>query len=315
MKFLGEAMKKEFAYVLRNEQGSLLLVFAMVGAVLMGLMGLTVDVGLAYTTKAKLNAAVDAAVLAGAQELPGNPVRAREIAVTYAVANGVRAELVSTEVSGDNHRLTVRAEDDIRFFFGSFFNRKEEKILVSAQAQVGSITGVVGAAPLAVEDHPLQFGVKYKLKHGSGGEGSSLGSGNYGALALGKSGASTYEQNLTYGYQGMLRVGETIPTEPGNMSNPTKRGLDARLDNCPEPNCSFHSFSRSCTHIIYVPIYQPLVDKNFVILVGFGAFYVEKVVGQGQNSEIHGYFVKTVASGIAEPFQHDYGLKAVSLVH
>jgi len=286
----------------------------MAGAVLLGMMGLSVDVGLAYTTKAKLNAVADAAVLAGAQELPGNPVRAREIAVTYAVANGVKAEQVSTEVSSDNHRLTVRAEEDIKFFFGAFLNRKEGKIAASAQAQIGSIAGIIGASPIGVEDHPLQFGVKYTLKHGAGG-GDSLGSGKFGALALGGSGAQTYRRNLIIGYQNMLRVGQIIPTESGNMSGPTRDGINTRIANCTDPNCSFHSFSRSCAHIIYVPIYQFTGDKNSVIIRGFAAFYVEKVLGQGQNAEINGYFIKTVANGIAEPFTPDYGLKAVSLVH
>lgn len=315
MRFSNEAPKKIFSHLLRSEQGGLLLVFAMAGAVLMGMMGLTVDVGLAYTTKAKLNAVVDAAALAGAQELPGNPVRAREIAISYAVANGVKAEQVSAEVSIDNHRLIVKAENDIRFFFGSFLNHEEEKITARAEALVGSITGIAGVSPIGVEDQPLQFGVKYTLKHGSGEGGSPLGSGNYGALALGGRGASTYRENLIYGYQNMLRVGQVISTEPGNMSGPTRVGINTRIANCTDLNCSFHSFSRSCAHIIYVPIYQLTVDKNSVIIRGFAAFYVEKVAGQGQNAEIRGYFVRTVANGIAEPFAQDYGLMAVSLVY
>lgn len=56
--------------------------------VLLGCGAMVTDVGLIYAEKAKLQNAVDAAALAGVQELPNNPVTAAQIAQDYAQQNG-----------------------------------------------------------------------------------------------------------------------------------------------------------------------------------------------------------------------------------
>jgi len=92
--------------------------------VLLALVGLVVDGGLAYLVKARLNAAVDAAALAGARAVPAGKnqteqtASAKEAAADFFAANIPenyllsRPKLLSTEVSFDTGRVTVdvRAE-------------------------------------------------------------------------------------------------------------------------------------------------------------------------------------------------------------
>ena len=58
----------------KGEEGQILIVLAIGGLVLILFMGLAVDGGMAYITKAKLSKAVDAACLTGMKALPqGQP--------------------------------------------------------------------------------------------------------------------------------------------------------------------------------------------------------------------------------------------------
>ena len=54
----------------REERGQAMVIVALSLVVLLGATALSVDVGMQFNTKAKLQAAADAAALAGAQDLP-----------------------------------------------------------------------------------------------------------------------------------------------------------------------------------------------------------------------------------------------------
>lgn len=304
--------------ILLEEKGAVLILVALAMTVLFVFLGLVVDAGLGYLTRARLTATVDAAALAGAQELPADPSGAAAVAKEYAASNGLPAEQVAVEVSPDQKSITVEGQRRISFFLGQFLGQSEAVVRARALAQVASPQGVWGAAPLAVEDHQLEFGARYVLKNGAGEYESHLGPGNFGALSLGGTGASKYEENLKYGYQEMLKVGDQVDTETGNMSNPTKRAIDYRLDRCPDPSCSPAGFSRDCQHILIVPLYQTVETEGQqikkVLVSGFAAFYVEKVEGQGNDSYIYGYFVRTLAKGMGELSGVDTGLYVVRLV-
>lgn len=54
--------------------------------------------------------------------------------------------------------------------------------------------------------------------------------GNFQALAIGGSGASTYRDNLVEGVPMSLDLPATVSTEPGQMAGPTAQGLEERLE-------------------------------------------------------------------------------------
>jgi hypothetical protein len=348
MPLIWQFMQKSLA-LMRSEQGSLSVLFAVAGIALMGMMAVTVDVGLAYATRAKLQVAADAAALAGVPSLPGNPVGAVNTARSYAMLNGVNPEQISVEVSPDHRRLIVTVTNEVNFFFGSFVGMAEGEIVARAEALIGSVGQLSGGAvPVGVLEQPqgFDFGREYLLKAGAGGDGgkgkdngkddgrgggrqppepsSLFGQGNYGALDLdGRQGggANDYRNRLRDGYEGTLEIGDIIPTERGNMAGPTRDGINARIARCTVPGCSFDRFNSPdaplCPHVVFVPVYQETSDKNFVRIVGFAAFYISRVVEKGgQEAEIRGYFIRTITpQGTIGEGQEEFGLMAVMLAN
>ena len=70
----------------RAERGQILPIAALAMVALLGITAFAVDVGYAYYAKRQLQSAVDAAALAGAQDLP-NATTAQATAISYAAAN------------------------------------------------------------------------------------------------------------------------------------------------------------------------------------------------------------------------------------
>jgi Flp pilus assembly protein TadG len=113
---------------------------------LVGIASLGADLGDFYFNRSLLQNAADAAVRAGSAYLPTNPELAIQIANDSAASNGiVRAEIVSTAVSGDNQQIQVRLERAVPFFYARVFGFGGA--VVSAQATGGLVA--VGNPPKA----------------------------------------------------------------------------------------------------------------------------------------------------------------------
>jgi len=306
-----------------DDQRGFALVIITAGIVaLLGFTALVTDIGNFVLAKHRLSNAVDAAVLAGAQELPVNPVLARDTAENYALLNGCNTGQVT--ISDNNGRqdskITVAATKEVNFIFARVLGIYSGTVSAQASARVAGLSSCQGAAPLAVPNQVFDFNTRYILKQGANSpDPSPLGPGTYGALSLGGTGASNYEDNLKYGYEGTLAVGDEVDTETGNMSNPTKRAIDYRIGQCHHsPECTPSHFDPGCSRILIVPVYEPdVIDHGQVKkirITGFAAFLVDRVTGQGNENYIEGYFIRMVVEGDSAPSQTDYGLEGVKLV-
>jgi len=103
----------------QKQRGAVLVMVVLAMLVLLALVGLIVDGGLAYLVKARLNAAVDSAALAGARAVPAGKneseqrASAIKAAATFFAANIPenyllsRPKLLSTKVSFDKGQVTV----------------------------------------------------------------------------------------------------------------------------------------------------------------------------------------------------------------
>ncbi|HWQ30087.1 MAG TPA: TadG family pilus assembly protein, partial [Negativicutes bacterium] len=177
--------------------------------------------------KGKLQNTVDSAALAAISQYSKGQESMLSEAYKYSNLNGFPAEELGIEISESNRRITVSANKSVSLFFARMFGKSSADVSAKATAIAGPITAVKGIKPFGVEMQEFIFATPYDLKEG-GGEGNT---GNYGALALGGSGASNYRTNLINGYDdSVLRVGEVIETEPGNMNGPTLDGIRAILD-------------------------------------------------------------------------------------
>ncbi len=311
-------LKRALNCFLSDQRGVAMVMVVISMIALLGITALVTDIGLLAANKQSLVNAVDAAVLAGAHELPEKPLLARDTAVSYALQNGCNPDEPEIDPV-TNSKITVTATRQVDYIFAKVLGFTSGTVSANASARVAALTSHRGAAPLAIPDQEFDFNTRYLLKQGSNNDGSPLGPGTYGALSLGGTGARNYEDNLKYGYQETLRVGDIVNTETGNMSNPTKRAIDYRIDRCNHvPECTATSFDPGCPKILIIPVYEPNLLEDGQIkqikILGFAAFLVERVEGQGNDNYIEGCFIKMVAEGDSDYFQVDYGLRGVKLI-
>ncbi len=306
--FLGSFLRR----FLRDERG-LSFVMASVGMMaLFGMAALVTDFGRIALARQRLVNAADCAALAGAQDLTFIPdpytreSAARRRALEVAAANGVSPG--SVVVSIDNNKISVDAQQVVELIMSRPFGVGARTVSAHAAAVVGGISSYLGIAPLCIREQPLSYGQICTLKFGTPDS-----PGNFGALALSGRGASNYRQNLINGFDQEVEVGDTLSTEPGNMSRPTD-GINERLALCTD-GCTYDSFRPGCPRILVIPTHSDdLQGRDEITVTGFAAFFVDRNATNCDSDEIKGYFVRMAADGELDPSQPATGLFGVSLV-
>lgn len=313
-------IRKKLSKIYAEEKGLALVLVAVAMTVILGFTALVVDVGSLYLTRSRLINACDAAALAAARELPGgNP---ESVAKEYLKRNNVDPAEAEITVSSDNKRITVRASRNVEYTFARVLGFTSQTVSAAATAEYGAVSSASGVAPFAVPEQELVYDKQYVLKEGAGksvDDGFRI-HGNFGALALGGRGANNYKNNLKYGYDGIITIGDWVETEPGNMSGPTYDGVTYLLNQCTH-NCTPENYRPDCPRVIIVPIFDPSTleqGRDDVRIVGFGAFLLEGVEGRGNESTVTGTFLQMApppdVSYDIDPDAPDYGLHATKLV-
>lgn len=297
-----------------EQKGNTIIVVALILTALMGVASLVIDVGIVYINDVKISNAVDAAALAGIQALPDSPEQAYQLAESYALKNGVSAEQLTIHITDDHREINVQSKRQVEHFFARVLGFSSTEVVKSAGARVGNLSKTEGIVPLSVEEQELVYDEEYVLKSGAGNPGGAQHSGWFGALRLGGSGASVYENNLKYGYQAEIKIGDILDMESGNMSGPTTRGVEYRLAECHHtPACTSESFVSGCPRLVTVPIVK-VCGKKTVEVKGFAMFFLERVDGQGNENYVWGKFVRIHVPGEAtENPDSEYGIYCVRL--
>ena len=132
-------MKALFNSMIREETGSVLVIVTLSLVTLLGVSAMVVDAGLAYTERVKLNNAVDAAALAGAQEMADSlhAHQAEKVARDYAALNIADVDaLKDLDVIVDNEtkKVTVSARKTMDLFFARVLDFFEVDIGARAAA-------------------------------------------------------------------------------------------------------------------------------------------------------------------------------------
>lgn len=285
----------------------MLVMVALVGASLMGVAALALDAGRGYLARMELQDAVDAAALAGVVELPDNPERAQQVALEYACRHGLTPDQVQVEVMTAREArgqvaapgeppsvVRVSAATDPGTTFAGIWGVAHLPVATWAEAAVAPLAGTRGIVPLGVGDGDFTVGERYALKL-AGGEGER---GNFHALALGGQGAYNYEKRLAQGWDQVVRVGDRLRTEPGDMSGPTRRAIQARLARA-RPGETFENFAPDSPRLLLVPVvdFSGVQGRDDVPVVGFAWFYLEDCSGTGSDSCVIGRFVRRATAG------------------
>lgn len=296
--------------LLRSEQGSAIVIVALTITAMMGFGALIIDVGNLYLNKTRLVNMVDAAALAGVQDLPGDSQLAVSNAYSYAAQNGMNSDVVGASVSNNNRVITVTATRRVPLFLARFFQMTSSDVTAEAAASISPITGASGIVPFGIVKQQFIYGQTYNLKAGAGGGYS----GNYGGLALGGNGANVYRGNIKNGYNGQLRIGDWISTEPGNMSGPTSQGVDYRISL--DPTATFLTVEKGSPRMVVVPVIDSLDvnGRSDVLIVGFAAFFLEGVGGHGNDNYVTGKFMEMVMPGDISTEVTGYGLYGSTLI-
>ncbi len=298
---------------LGNQKGTTLVIAAVTLSALLGIVALVSDIGLAYLEKQKLDNAVDAAALAAVQALKDGQDAARAVAEEYITANGFSTDSMTVSFPADGKSVEVSDNSSVNFYFARALGISSTSIGSYAKALMAPLSGVKGARPLAVEKFDFQYGVGYTLKVGTGDEYS----GNYGAVALGGTGASIYKDNIEFSYDGMLRVNQWIQSETGNMAGPTKTGIDYLLHQCPHvPRCDISHFDPTCPMVITVPIVNTLQvnGRGEIQIVGFAQFLLKGIEDKGGHADVTGWFIKNTVVGENDPNAQDFGVYSIKLI-
>jgi Flp pilus assembly protein TadG len=251
LKLKGESlmMQRIKAAVLRRprslrEWGQTMALMAIALPVIIGGLGFAMDVGNLYFNHYKMQSAVDAAALAGAQCLPGQAsCTATTTASAYATKNGAPAGGVTvvgpsynttTCPSGGAYspcQITVSATKTVPYYFARLVGMNSGTVKVTATAAGGSITtitstnsqegGISGLVPIGLQynsgwqDHHTLSLVYNSNPAGCGTTGTSL-PGDWNWLRLGGSGTHTVTGEVTSGYTGTVDMWETGDTSASN---------------------------------------------------------------------------------------------------
>ncbi len=304
-----------------KQNGQVAIVVGIMMVAIVGALAYVIDTGSVYESRRTYQTVADSAALSGAQELP-DAADAGQAAIDYAEMQGVSSEFVTVEVtdtfvSNDTIRVTA-ADMDRPTFFAGIFGVNSTAVGANATAMVGSPEEYSNIVPFGVLEDDWVPGEEYTLKwpHGN--------TGNFGALALGGTGANNYRKNIREGYHGNLHVGDKVDTEPGNMKGPTTQGTSDRINNYPDYD--FNTFSEltvledgvykltnsSDSQFVMCPLINEVPNgRKEVTILAFVPFIITSVSG----SEVRGTFIDEALiiteGGIAALDEH--GIRIIRL--
>jgi putative Flp pilus-assembly TadE/G-like protein len=299
-------------------QTALIMLLAM--PTLLGALALGVDVTMMYFNWEQLQKAADAAALAGASSLPGDPTGATAAATLYALSNGVQqGEIVSTQVASDDLSITVSLQRSVPYHFGAVLGLTQQQVKVAATAAIQqNPDNASGLIPVGLScdsgegqgDCAYQAGTMYQLK------GSQVGPGNWAPIELGGTpGANAYRNYMEIGYTG--DIPQQVPTEPGNTVGPTGQAVASRISKGMgiNPTATYSDPPAYDPRLVVVPLIQfnDANGKTPVTVVGYALGWLDSTTGN--NDTINMYFEGFLSQPTSDSSTTAFGLNTPILIH
>lgn len=299
----------------RREDGQALVLSVLLLAALLGCCALVLDVGSWFREKRQLQANADAAALAGAQSLPGDPAGAVSLAVQYATKNGGGVSAGDVTVSSGltpNDTIEVKAHDNSPGFFSKLFGINTVNVGATATARTDLPSAALNAAPMVVsEQHPLLRGS--------------------GCPCLYKETTLPFSAMGAPGAFGMLNL-ENNGGTPGSSdeANWILNGFDKYLglqDYASDPGAKFSASviqsalsDRIGTTLLF-PVFRTLSGTGSTAqyqIVGFVGFVLDSYSVLGNNATLTGHFTEYITEGIqvtSNTSEPDFGVRTIQLIH
>ena len=330
---------KKFKRLFANSDGQVLVIVALLIVGIVGMIALVTDMGSLYEDRRSLQGAADAAALAGAQELPDTSAATQEaennISKNYEDDN-FSVDIQFNSFKGEpNTMITVTISNpDSSIIFGGV---SSANVSASATAIVGKPKNLSNVVPWGVKLDPgedwkewVSKQTEKTLKYGP--QSDEKIEGNFYALDLDPNaphpsgGENDYYSRIVDGYNGDLKVGDIIWTEPG-VGGKTGRKVDERLEKYGDG--TIHDFDVLVKdgnlivkngQFVMVPVIYTLVDptgQEQVEILAFAPFIITKVITSGSNKgEVKGKFVSQalVVNEGSVDLVEGLGIKEIGLI-
>jgi len=321
----------------RPDEGIAVIWVAVFLLVSLWFVSLAIDMGKLMAAKTELQAAADAAALAGASSVDlktgavrqdSARIRAAAVAFKNSAYEGNETPIVIDQIgdvsfpAANRVRVIVRREaatgNPVLTHFATTLGIPSLSVNADATAEVRLIgEPCEHLAPFAPQDVPpagfvSDCSVDYTLKDGSGGGSNS---GNFQLLDYppcaesdfkGGGGAAIY-QYVRYGYDCCLEIGqEWIYTQPGNKVGPFRSALQARFDADTDRRngICYQNYTGNAQRIFITPIIQSfdVNGKKLVRIVKFAAFFLkDRPSGSMTQNGVRGQFINYVVPGNGGP--------------
>jgi Flp pilus assembly protein TadG len=283
---------------LKSERGQAFVLVAVSMVMCLGMAALVLDVGNWFRDKRRLQGTVDAAALAGAQQLPDDSSAAQAQALSYANKNGgdvAGANIVISSQYQPNDTITVSGARNDPGIFSKVVAIPGADITARAKARVGPPAQALHVAPMVVfcghsliqncnNNHTPDFGVQTTMDYDPMGA-----PGAFGMLNLdgenGTIGSSTEAAWITTGFDKYLGLG-SYKSDPGAKFSSTniQSALDGRIGT-----------------VLLFPVFKTLDDQGqnaYYDIIGWIGFYLQSYDVHGNSATLHGYFTTYIAQGI-----------------
>ena len=319
----------------RDERGVAIIFIAMFLLACLWFVSLAIDVGKVMAARTQLQAAADAAALAGASavdpvtgEIVADLARAR--AAEVAVSNNAYENeetpvaidpLTDVEFPAPNQvRVTVRRTEGtgnpVLLHFAQTLGLPFLNVTADATAEINELNAICeGLAPFAPSEPPGGIGFftdcdsSYALKVGAGNSTA----GNFQLLDLEEcnedgenlvgGGGDAVRYYTKYGYQCCITLNQEFAlTEPGNKVGPLQQGLEYRWDqDTDRMSTCYQDYTGNGSRVFITPIIETFADatgKEWVRIVNFAAFFMtERPNGSMVQQGVRGQFIQYIAPG------------------
>ncbi|MBM3270294.1 MAG: hypothetical protein FJZ01_21890 [Candidatus Sericytochromatia bacterium] len=292
----------------RPQRGATLVLVTLMALGLTAVAGLAADAGAMYYKRTQLQAAADAAALAGARGLQDGKNVALSEAKRLAAANGYA--LPSKDVSfPKGSRVKVRLTERQPLLLAPLLGTGEPEIAASSGGELHCVGQSFGLRPWGVPDADFVRGqdVAFKVGPGDGQRG------NYQALALDGPGARVYFESILYGARRDIKAGDLVPTEPGNVSGPTQRAVEQLIG---FDRTAFEPAVKQgdkAVRIVKLALLDPrsyaeAKGRSEVRIAGFARFYLVKATSRG---DVIGKFVERIGERTVAGTAPQYAVRLV----
>ena len=304
---------------LREDNGQAVVFIVVVFIGLMAIIALAVDVGSWYTQKRRLQGTADAAVLAGAQDLP-DTTTAATTAHTYANLNNSGLNSWSPAFP-DTTTIKVQLSKPAPAFFAKALGISSVTIHAKASATVGVPGSIRFALPVGVRqsvvcsassmgcfDTPktLTFDDTSTTSFGSSTWGllDLAGSSNASSTCTGKASASEQSGWVGSGYNGLLAVNRYYGATTGERTQ-IRTALNARVG-----------------QVLLVPVFDTSdlswCNTGGFRVVGWAAWVIDNTIPNSDWNPhlktLHGHFTEYIAEDVdSTPGVPGFGVKVIKL--